>query len=63
MLFDGLGGDSNDFGEFPGRIGGVIFEQSEDFLPTYSSFLTTFSVFLTTFCKLFNLPEVFKKVR
>ena len=49
MLFDGFGGDSDDFGEFPGRIVGVNFEQLEDFLPTFSSFLTTNSGFLTTF--------------
>ena len=49
MLFDGFGGDSDDFGEFSGRIVGVNFEQLEDFLPTFSGFLTTISVFLTTF--------------
>ena len=48
MLFDGFGGDSDDFGEFSGRIVGVNFEQLEDFLPTFSSFLPTFSGFLTT---------------
>jgi hypothetical protein len=42
VLFDGLGGYADDFGEFPGRIVGMIFEQLEDFLPTYSSFLTTY---------------------
>ena len=48
VLFDGFGGDSDDFGEFSGRIVGVNFEQLEDFLPTFSSFLTTYSSFLTT---------------
>ena len=48
MLFDGLGGYADDFSEFAGRIVGMIFEQLEDFLPTFSSFLTTFSGFLTT---------------
>ena len=48
MLFDGLGGYADDFGEFPGGIVGMIFELLEDFLPTFSSFLTTFSGFLTT---------------
>ena len=45
MLFDGFGGDSDDFGEFSGRIVGVNFEQLEDFLPTYSNYLTTFLKF------------------
>ena len=42
MLFDGFGGDSDDFSEFSGRIIGVIFEQLEDFLPTFLLFLPTF---------------------
>ena len=42
VLFDGFGGDSDDFGEFSGRIVGVNFEQLEDFLPTFSNFLTTY---------------------
>ena len=49
VLFDGLGGYADDFSEFPGGIVGMIFEQSEDYLPTFSSFHTTYSGFLTTF--------------
>ena len=46
MLFDGFGGDSDDFGEFSGRIVGVNFEQLEDFLPTFQVILLPFPVFL-----------------
>ena len=78
MLFDGLGGYADDFGEFPGGIVGMIFEQLEDFLPTFSSFHTTYSGFLTTFYvginvgimsrldtlyKSFNRFKVLQKVR
>ena len=45
MLLDGFGRDSDDLSKFTGWIVGVIFEQLEDFLPTYSNFLTTFLKF------------------
>ena len=67
MLFDGFGSNSDDFGEFSGRIVGMIFEQLEDFLPTFLLFLTTFDVGITgmpdTLYKSFNLLNILQKVR